>query len=203
MKKLIIALLLSFVCLNDAIAQDSTRIQITSSFGIIKPMNSFGNSFSQSFSAASGLVYKIKEKVFLNGTFSVNMLKYNQSQLDPKSMYLITKTSSPFIQVGLSIGREFEIIEHKRLLFSPYIGAGAFRLSEPRLTRNANSNIVSQKYLQHYAPHVLIGQRLYFDTKTKLLRTVFVDTFYWRSNLNVQNSKAQAFSIMVGTKIGK
>ena len=46
------------------------------------------------------------------------------------------------------------------------------------------------------------GLRIAYNTGSKLLQTVYIDASYWAADVHVQQSKAQAVSILVGTRIG-
>lgn len=183
-------------------AQDSVRVNVTSSLGVIKPLNGFSNSFGTSFSVNSGLIYKLKKHVYLSGVLSVNMLKYDQTILDEHASYSFQNTSSPFIQVGLYVGRNINFGMKKRFTISPYAGIGGLSLSEPRLSLNEESKSISQTVIRNISFFYAGGTRILFNTRTKLLQTLFIDTKYWRSPLVVQDENPEAISLMIGTKIG-
>lgn len=198
-------LFLTFIIVFNAVyskAQDSVRINVTSSLGLIKPIKGFSNSFETSFSVNSGLIYKLKNNGYLSGVLSVNMLKYNQTVLDNHSSYFFSNTSSPFVQIGLYAGRNFDIGVKRLFAISPYVGIGGLSLSEPRLTLDEENRTVSQTVVRNISFFYAGGARTYFNTRTKLLQTIFIDTNYWKSPLNVQNTNPEAISIMFGTKIG-
>ena len=46
------------------------------------------------------------------------------------------------------------------------------------------------------------GLRLGFKTSSKFLQTVYIDGSYWTANLTIQESRVQAVSLYIGTRIG-
>ena len=103
---------------------------------------------------------------------------------------------------GFNLLRNIPIVAHERLFASPYIGVGFANIGEPRLSVNNNDNIIKQRVVRMLGIYGKGGLRIAYNTGSKLLQTLYIDASYWAANIHVQQSKAQAVSMLVGTRIG-
>jgi hypothetical protein len=191
----------SFYC-RFAIAQvkDSSRIFFTTSAGFIVPVAKFAKAYKNSFALNSGVEYKFKKHYFAQLVLDFNGVKYNQQVKDNNSSYLFQQTNSSVLLLGVNIIRSFNIMPSGRFALSPYVGLGYANIGEPRLTVNNNTGIVQQTITRMAGLFSRQGLRILYQSKSKMLQTIYIDASYWKANINIQQSKPQALSIVIGTR---
>ena len=195
-------LVFTFLLNNSALAQDSSTLFFTTSAGVLIPFADFSKAYKNSIAINSGIEYKLAKKYSVQFLLDYNAVSYNQQFKDIHSNYLFQKTSSSVFLAGFNLLRNIPIVAHGRLFASPYIGVGFANIGEPRLSVNNNDNIIKQSVVRMLGIYGKGGLRIAYNTGSKLLQTVYIDASYWAANVHVQQSKAQAVSILVGTRIG-
>ena len=85
---------------------------------------------------------------------------------------------------------------------SLYAGTGYVNIGEPRLTVNTTTNIIEQNVKRNAGIFAKAGLRMGYKTGSAFLQTIYIDGSYWVTNLTIQQSKAQAISLYIGTRIG-
>ncbi|WP_462254463.1 hypothetical protein [Ferruginibacter sp.] len=183
-------------------AQDSTHFYFTTSAGLLVPVNNFSNAYQTSLALNSGVEYKINHSLFAQFVLDFNAVKYSQRYQDDNSTYLFQKTNSSIFLAGFNFGKNFSFSKISRLFSSVYTGAGYVNIGEPRLNVNLNNNIVEQSVKRMPGVFVKSGLRLGYKTSSSFLQTIYIDGSYWTTNITVQQSKAQAVSLYIGTRIG-
>jgi hypothetical protein len=183
-------------------AQDSSKIYLTTSIGLLVPAKKFANAYSTSLALNSGIEYKIGSLLFAQFEIDFNAVKYNQQYKDNGSGYLFQKTNSSFFLAGFNFGKNILFGKTGKLFSSVYIGTGYINIGEPRLTVNLTTNVIEQQVNRTKGVFGKTGIRLGYKTASKFLQTIYADGSYWFTNLTVQQSKAQAFSVYIGTRIG-
>ncbi|MDI9365177.1 MAG: hypothetical protein QM541_09520 [Flavobacterium sp.] len=203
MKVSILLCLLMFTAAN-CVAQvnDSSRIYFTTAVGTFLPQSSFANAYQNSLALNSGIEYRFGKTVFVQFVLDFNAVKYNQQIKDAASNYLFQNTNSSVFLAGGNIGKNIALIASKKLFVSPYIGIGYANIGEPRLSVNTTTGIVLQDVTRMQGIYLKEGLRLGFNTTSKILQTIYFDASFWSANINVQNSKPKAFTILLGTRVG-
>lgn len=200
--RLVLIALLGFLCTSGVLAQDSSRIFFTSSVGLLAPVSNFSNAYQRSLALNSGIEYQLKKNYFVQFILDFNAVKYNQQVKDINSNYLFQNTNSSVLLAGLNLGKNIYFNHTKKIFASPYFGIGYANIGEPRLTVDNDKGIISQNVTRMQGLYARGGLRLLYQTKSKILQTIFIDPSYWSANITVQESTAQAFSFLVGTRIG-
>lgn len=198
----IIIVMLCFSFTSGVLAQDSSRIFFTSSVGLLVPTSNFSNAYQQSLALNSGIEYKLKKEYFVQFILDFNAVKYSQQIKDKNSSFLFQDTNSSVLLAGFNFGKNISLIQSKKIFTSLYLGIGYVNIGEPRLTVDSNRGIISQNVTRMQGLYARGGFRVLYQTKSKILQTIFIDPSYWTSNVDVQQSTAQAFSFLVGTRIG-
>jgi len=199
--RLILPLL--FICFyTSAKAQDTTKIFFTTSVGLLNPVSSFSNAYQNSLALNSGIEYRFSKHYFAQFVLDFNAVKYSQQVKDASSAYLFQNTSSSVFLAGINVGRNFSLISSGKLFVSPYVGAGYANIGEPRLSVDARSGIIKQEVTRMQGLFTRVGTRLGYNTKSKILQTIYVDASYWSANISVQESRPKAFSFLIGTRFG-
>jgi hypothetical protein len=192
-----------FLSLKIAIAQDSTsKTYITSSVGVLVPLSKFANAYEKSLALTSGFGYKLPKNFIAEFGFEFNAVKYNQVVLDANSNFLFKNTNSSILMAGISLLKKVPLNSQKSVFLAPYIGFGYTNIGEPRLNVNLQKNIISQSTRRMQGVYAKSGLKLIIKTKSKMLKTVFLDPSIWSSSIRVQGSSAQAFTLRAGTIIG-
>lgn len=182
-------------------AQDSTKIFIVSSAGIIIPTGGFENAYKKSLALNSGLEYRLKKGFFLLGKFDFNAVKYNQQIIDNNSKFLFQNTSSTILQIGLNIGKEISLSSTKIWRLSPYLGIGYINIGEPRLDVDNSKNIITLKTARMQNIFGRVGVRFMKSSKAPKKPSLFCDFSYWNSPIEIQKHKAMALNLQFGTRI--
>jgi hypothetical protein len=199
------SLLLSlfFICFCASVkAQDTTKIFFTTAVGLLNPVSSFSNAYKNSLALNSGVEYKFSKHYFVQFVLDFNAVKYSQQVKDASSAYLFQNTSSSVFLAGINVGRNFPLIASGKLFASPYIGAGYTNIGEPRLSLDNRNGIINQEVTRVTGIFARGGTRLAYNTKSKILQTIYLDASYWSANISVQDSRPKAFSFLIGTRIG-
>lgn len=196
-------LLFTFLsCIFCLQAQDTSKIYFTTAVGVLSPLSSFSKAYKSSLALNSGIEYRFSKHYFAQFVLDFNAINYDQQVKDGSSAYLFQNTSSSVFLVGLNLGRNISITKSGSLFLSPYVGFGYANIGEPRLTVNTTSGIIKQDVTRMKGLFTRGGLRLGYNTKSKFLQTLYADASYWSANITVQNSKPQALSFLVGTRIG-
>lgn len=183
-------------------AQDSSRFYFTTSIGLLVPANNFANAYSTSLALNSGIEYKINRSLFTQFVLDFNAVKYNQQYKDNNSGYLFQKTNSSIFLAGINFGKNFSQGIKAKFFTSIYAGTGYVNIGEPRLTVKSNAGIIEQQVKRMAGIFIKGGSRLGYKTNSAFLQTIYIDLSYWTTNLIIQESKARAFSLYIGTRIG-
>jgi hypothetical protein len=197
-----LSILLFLVMPFSAVCQQKSRINISSSVGILVPLAKFGNAYKSSFTVNTSIDYNLKKQFFAQFGASFNAVKYNQQILDNNSTYFFHNTNSSILLAGLNLGKLIFVDKNQKWSISPMLGAGYANIGEPRLIVDASSKIISQQVTRMQGVYGKGCIRIGYKSSSKVLQTIFIDPAYWMANVNVQNSKPQAFSISIGTRIG-
>ena len=202
-KVLKICIALSLILLTQVVnGQDTSKIYFTTSIGKLMPLGNFSNAYKNSVALNSGIELKISKNNFIQFELDFNAVNYDQQYIDTKSNYLFQQTSSSVFLVGLNGGKNIFLNKKNNAFVSPYIGVGYVNIGEPRLAFDNTKNIITQTVERMQGIYGRSGLRIAYNTNSKLLQTIYIDASYWISNVEVQQSKAQAVSILVGTRIG-
>lgn len=183
-------------------AQDTSKIFFTTAVGILNPVSSFSNAYKNSLALNSGVEYRFSKRYFVQFVLDFNAVKYSQQVKDGSSTFLFQNTSSSVFLAGFNVGRNFPLIASGKLFTSPYVGAGYANIGEPRLIVNNSTGIINQEVTRMQGIFGRGGARIAYNTKSKVLQTLYFDASYWTANIIVQQSKPKAFSFLVGTRLG-
>lgn len=199
--KLVMIVAIICVVIN-ATAQDSSKLFFTTSIGVLSPLSKFSNAYKTSLALNSGIEYKISKNNFIQFVLDFNAVNYSQQVKDGGSNFLFQNTSSSVFMLGFNAGRNINLNKAGNFFVSPYIGLGYANIGEPRLTFNNTTNIITQEVTRMSGLFTRGGLRFAFKTQSKILQTIYIDALYWTTNITVQDSKPQALSILVGTRVG-
>jgi hypothetical protein len=183
-------------------AQDTSKIFFTTSVGLLNPVSSFSSAYQNSLALNSGIEYRLSKHYFAQFVLDFNAVKYNQQVKDKSSAYLFRNTSSSVFLAGINVGRNFPLLNSGKLFLSPYVGIGYANVGEPRLSVDSRNNIISQEVTRMQGVFGRGGSRIAFNTKSKVLQTIYFDASYWSANITVQDSRPKAFSFLIGTRFG-
>lgn len=181
-------------------AQDSSKLFFTTAAGLFVPVASFANAYQNSLALNSGIEYKFSAHYFAQLVLDFNAVKYNQQIKDANSAYLFQHTNSSIFLIGINIGRNIALSQSGNLFLLPYAGIGYANIGEPRLTVKANAGVIEQEVIRMKGVFTRQGLRLAYRTQSKILQTLYFDASYLYSNINVQNSKPGALSLLLGTR---
>lgn len=199
------SLAITFICSSfffGVKAQDSSRIYFTTSVGLFLPVSKFAAAYKNSLALNSGIEYKLNCNYFTQLVLDFNAVKYDQQFKDNNSNYLFQRTNSSVFLAGINIGRNIIITHSGDFFISPYLGIGYANIGEPRLTVNNNTGIIQQQVTRMEGVFTREGLRSGYSTKSKILQTIYLDVSYWAADINVQQSRARALSLLIGTRIG-
>jgi hypothetical protein len=192
-----------FICFCASVAaQDTTKIFFTTSIGLLNPVSSFSHAYQNSLALNSGIEYRFSKHYFAQFVLDYNAVKYSQKVKDGSSAYLFHNTSSSVFLAGFNIGKNISLINSGKLFVSPYVGIGYANIGEPRLLVDNTNGIINQQVTRMQGVFERVGARLAYNTKSKVLQTIYVDASYWSANINVQDSRPKAFSFLIGTRFG-
>lgn len=202
LKKIVVKGYIYFAMVFTANAQDSSKFYFTSSAGLLAPVKNFSRSYQASLALNSGIEYKINRSLFAQFILDFNAVSYNQQFKDGDSDYLFQKTNSSIFLAGINFGKNFPLNKMNNFFSSLYAGAGYINIGEPRLNVNLNTHIVEQSVKRMPGVFAKAGLRLGYQTTSSFLQTIYIDGAYWTTNVTIQQSKAQAISLYIGTRIG-
>ncbi|HET9056949.1 MAG TPA: hypothetical protein VFN30_08900 [Chitinophagaceae bacterium] len=199
-----ILLIVSFIILSSTIvrAQDTSKIYFVTAAGSLFPVSSFSNAYKNSLALNSGIEFKISKHYFTQFVLDFNAINYDQQIKDGTSPYLFQHTSSSVFLAGLNFGRNISITKSGKLFVSPYFGLGYANIGEPRLTVNNSTGIIEQAVSRMTGIYLREGLRLGYQTRSKVLQTIYVDVSRWSANITVQDSRPRAFTVLIGTRFG-
>lgn len=183
-------------------AQDSSKIFFTTAVGLLHPVANFSNSYKNSLALNSGIEYKISRQYFAQFVLDFNAVNYSQQVKDASSVFLFQQTSSSVFLAGFNLGRNIPLISSRKIFVSPYVGIGYANIGEPRLVVDNANGIINQQVTRMQGVFGRGGARFGYNTKSKILQTIYIDASYWTANITVQKSKPQAFSFLIGTRVG-
>jgi hypothetical protein len=190
-----------FILLHISVqSQDSSKIFLTTSVGIINGLGNFSKIVRPSVAFNSGIEFKINRKWFMQGTIDFNSLKYNQQVLDNNSPYLFQSTSSSLLLIGVNAG--YHIPLSSKIFISLYGGAGFLNITEPRIQFDNNTLIAKQKNISSQGFFGRAGTRLAYNTRSKLLQTIYLEGIYWGSPTKIQQTNITGYSMLIGTRFG-
>jgi len=197
--KLLPASLLICLCLP-AKAQDTSKVFFTTSAGLLIPVAGFSKAYQNSLALNSGIEFKFRRNYFFQFILDFNAVRYNQQVKDEGSVFLFQQTNSSVLLAGFNFGYQISLAAKGKIFVSPYVGLGYANIGEPRLMVDNLNGIINQKVIRMQGLFVRSGARLAYNTRSKLLQTVYVDASYWSANLKVQGSRPTAFSFLAGTR---
>lgn len=183
-------------------AQDSSKIFFTTAVGLLNPVSSFSNAYKNSLALNSGIEYKINRHYFAQFVLDFNAVNYSQQLKDASSAFLFQQTTSSVFLAGFNIGRNFPLLSSGKIFVSPYVGIGYANIGEPRLVVDNANGIINQQVTRMKGVFGRGGTRFGYNTKSKILQTIYVDASYWTANITVQESRPTAFSFLIGTRVG-
>ena len=183
-------------------AQDSSKIYLTTAVGLLVPVSGFSNAYKRSLALNSGIEYTFNKYLFMQFVLDFNAVKYDQQIKDVNSSYLFQNTSSSVFLAGINVGYNIRANNRGNFFISPYTGLGYANIGEPRVMVNNISNVVKQSVTRMSGVFAKGGLRIAYQTKSKILQTIYVDGSYWLANVKVQQSDARAVSLLIGTRIG-
>ncbi len=198
----IILLIILGTISNTVVAQDSSKIYFTTAAGVFVPKSLFANAYQNSLALNSGIECRGTKNYFVQFVLDFNAVKYNQQVKDANSNYLFQHTNSAVFLAGINLGRNIAIVTSNKVFISPYVGIGYTNIGEPRLMVNTATGIVLQEVTRMQGVYLKEGLRLGYNTKSKVLQTLYIDAAFWSANIEVQNSKPRALSLLVGTRVG-
>jgi hypothetical protein len=198
-KLLLIALFLLTIKIQAQ--QKESKIAITSSVGLLIPQSKFAKSYSTSLAFNSGIEYSLKKGFFIQGVIDFNSVKYSQQVREGIDDFLFQKTNSSVFLLGLNLGNNIPLTHSKRFFLAPYLGLGYLNIGEPRLSINNQDKVITQSVRRMQSIYYKGGLRFLINTNTKALQTIYLDVSSWKSPIEIQSSKAQAWSVFGGTKI--
>jgi hypothetical protein len=192
-------LLILLTLITSAVAaQDSSKLSFTTAVGFLKPNSSLGRVLQSSVAFNSGVELSLAKRFYVQGTLDFNTLKYDQQVADEGSGYLFQNTNSSLLMVGANVGKNFRFSE--RWFVSAYIGGGYLSIGEPRVDVFAGS-IVKQSVVRTGHIFGRTGTRLGFNSKSRLLHTLYADIDWWVSPAEVQNARVSGFGFFLGTRM--
>lgn len=200
--KCIVLIIILISCSMTLPAQDSSKLYFTTAAGVFVPRSTFAHAYQNSVAINSGIEYRFRKYYFTQFILDFNAVKYNQQIKDIHSDYLFQHTNSSVFLIGFNVGRNIAIIKSDKLFLSPYVGVGYANIGEPRLTVNSATGIVLQEVTRMQGVYLKEGLRFGFNTSSKVLQTLYIDAAFWSANIEVQNSKPKALSVVIGTRVG-
>jgi hypothetical protein len=180
-------------------AQDTSRLHIFSGIGLIGGLGDFEKSVKPSLGFNSGVEYKLTQRFVGQVSIDFNALRYSQQLVDISSDYLFQNTNTSLFVLGTAIGYNISPLKAK-LQGLIYTGGGFLRIGEPRLALSS-PKVITQTVLRKSGIFGKAGFRLGFKTNSNFLQTIYIDTSFWRSVVNVQGGKVQGISILLGTHL--
>ncbi|QNK64764.1 hypothetical protein H7F33_09915 [Pedobacter sp. PAMC26386] len=180
-------------------AQDTAKISITTSVGLVHITGKLGNTFKSAVAFNTGLELQLKHNWFIQGEISFNTLGYHQQVRDAGSTYLFTNANSSLLQVGGIGGKDFTIQKDKWFI-GLYLGAGYLNIGEPRITVDVANNTARQDVVRMSNIYGKGGSRISYKTKSPFFQTVYLDASYFASPVKLQGEHLNGISLFIGTK---
>ena len=188
-----------FFTFRQLTAQENSKVYVTTGAGIIKSPGSLHKVFKPSIAFNSGIELVNKTNWFLQGTLDFHTLKYNQQFKEDGSPYLFVNTTSSLVQIAVSGGKNFHFGDSKWFA-SLYSGGGYLNVGEPRLI-DQSENTIKQEVSRKTSVFGKAGTRIGYQTKSKLLQTIYFDGAYWASPLTIQGSSLKGISLFLGARM--
>ena len=201
MKRIFKSILVSGLtfCAGNLMAQDSSRVFVTTGAGLIKSPGSLHNVFQPSIAFNSGIELVNRKNWFIQGTLDFNTLKYNQRHKEDGSPYLFLNTTSSLVMGAVNGGKNFTF-GHGNWLATAYTGGGYLNIGEPRLIQ-VEENKIRQEVTRKGSVFAKLGTRIGYKTKVKWLQTIYFDGSWWKSPLEVQGSDLSGVSLFLGVRM--
>lgn len=190
---------LVLLCTGQVMAQDTTKISITTGVGLVMASGNLGQILKPAVAFNTGLELGFKNKWFLQGEISFNTLGYNQKYRDQSSGYLFTNSSSSLLQIGAIGGKDFSLVKNKWLI-GTYLGTGFLNIGQPRLTVDVANAAVRQEVIRDANIYGKAGARLSLRTKSPFFETLYLDGSYFLSPQIIQNERLNGFTFFIGSK---
>lgn len=201
-KKTVLIILPAILCnAGTCFSQDSSRISLTTGFGIIKVQGQLKKVFQSSIAFNSGVEINLKKNWFVLVEAGFNTLKYDQQVKDDNSPYLFQNTNSSLFSFVLNGGRNFYFNGRKWFL-SAYLGGGYLNIGEPGISLNNMTNVIMQTAIRKNNVFGKTGSRFAIRTTSKFFQTLYIDGSWWTSPVKVQNEKFRSLSFFIGTRMG-
>jgi hypothetical protein len=201
MKIKTVCFILLIAASSESLAQDSSKLYFTTSFGLINAQGKFGNAYKSTLAFNSGVEISLKHNWFGQLVFDFNALKYEQQIRDLNSPFLFHNTNSSLLLLGLNGGKNFPF-KNPKWFASFYGGGGYLNAGEPRVTVDNNLNIVKQDVARKSNVFGRSGARLAYKTRSDFFQTLYLDASYWVSPAKVQGGIVNGFSFYIGTRFG-
>lgn len=202
MKSVITIIVSALFVSQVALAQQhpDRQLHLTTGIGINNILGKLGRTFRSTVAFNSGFEKNILGKLYAQADASFNTLKYDQQIKDDNSPYLFKNTSSSLFMLGANLGRNLFFGE-SRWHTSIYGGAGYINIGEPRVEVDEINNIVRQDVLRRSGVFGKGGGRLVFETKSKILHTLYFDASCLFSSLKAQGRTVRSVSAFLGMKM--
>lgn len=175
-------------------------LYVSTGVGINKVQGALHKTFRSSVAFNSGFEKIFKNKWFVLLEAGFNTLRYDQQTRDENSNYLFQGTSSSLITGSINAGRSF-YFGQSRWFVSPYVGTGYINIGKPRLQLHAPSGVITQHIVRKAGVLGRGGTRIGFNTKTKLLQTIYLDGSYWNTSIKIDESSWRSISVFIGIKM--
>ncbi|MDN3585967.1 hypothetical protein QWY86_04765 [Pedobacter aquatilis] len=195
------ALISAFFILTGTVlhAQETTKIAVTTGFGIISFPPGLSSVLKSSVTFNSGLELKLKKNWFIQGDVSLNSIGYDQTIRENASVFLFKNANSSLFQISLSGGYLFRFLPSKFGL-AVYGGPGFQRFGEPRVANDNLAQVTTQNNVFSTSIYGKVGSRLSYKTNSSFLQTIYVEATYFTSSIQVQQYRLQGFTYCIGTK---
>ncbi len=170
------------------------KIFFTTFVGLLNPVSSFAIAYQNSLALNSNIEFRFSIHYVAQFVLDFYAVKYSQRVKDASSAYLFQKTSSSVFFAGFNVGRNFPLIPSCKFFASPYVGIGYANVGELRLVVDNTNCIINQHVARMQGMFERAGAWLAYNTKSKVLQTIYIDASYLSENINVQDSRPKAFS---------
>lgn len=197
-----ILLFIALLQINNSEAQEkiTNKIHLTTGVGINKIQGDLGQVFRSTVAFNSGFERSFSKNWFGQLEVNFNSLKYDQKLKDDRSSFLFQNTNSSLFMLSVNGGKDF-ILGDAGWFSSIYGGTGYINIGEPRLSVDEVNNIVTQTAVRKGGILGKVGGRFGFNTKSKLLQTLYLDGSYWISSLRTQGNMVRSISVFLGMRM--
>lgn len=198
-----LSLISTLVTMTTATAQQEKKREslcVSTGVGINKVQGVLHKTFRSSVAFNSGIEKTFKHKWFVLLEAGFNTLRYDQQTKDENSNYLFQGTSSSLITGSVNAGRSL-YFGQARWFVSPYLGVGYINIGKPRLQLHEPTSVITQHVVRKAGVLGRGGSRIGFNTKTKLLQTIYLDGSYWRTSIKIDESSWRSVSVFIGIRM--